>query len=41
MGVHNTCLHFTGRLNWMQYLPRLSQNMQVGTMSQLPVLELF
>ena len=41
MGVHNTCLHFVGMLSWMQYHPRLSLSLQVGTMSQLLVLGLF
>ena len=41
MGVHNTCLHFAGRLNWMQCLPCLSQNLQVEIVFQLLVLGLF
>ena len=41
MRVHNTCLHFAGRLRWMEYPPLLSQNLQVDIMSQLPVLGLF
>ena len=41
MGARNTCLYFAGRLSWIQYLPRLSLSLQVGTMSQLLVLGLF
>ena len=38
MGVHNTYLRFVERLSWMQCLLLLSQNMQVDTVFQLPIL---
>ena len=41
MEVHNTCLHFVGRLSWMQCLLSLNQNLQVETVFQLSVLGLF